>query len=184
MAGNPILFSDPQGLNEEAGAKPGNTNTGEGTEEKPGKVPEVVVRPNDNGNTQTTNTKSTPQSEPQQESKLLKIAKHVMVFIAGVSYAIGTNEAMGLGFVTNKNKMNPTETVSPEYKITAEAGEVVGHAFSFVKGVREVAIGGSGLLGSGAVTLGTAGAATPITAGSGAASAGLVIHGTTLLHQR
>jgi hypothetical protein len=36
-------------------------------------------------------------------------------------------------------------------------------------------------LGSGAVTLGTAGAATPITAGTGA---GLVIHGTTLLHQR
>ena len=61
---------------------------------------------------------------------------------------------------------------------------VVGHAFSFVKGFREVAIGGSGLLGSGAVTLGTAGAATPITAGTGATSAGLVIHGTTLLHQR
>jgi len=32
-------------------------------------------------------------------------------------------------------------------------------------------------LGSGAVTLGTAGAATPITAGSGTASFGLVIHG-------
>jgi hypothetical protein len=32
-------------------------------------------------------------------------------------------------------------------------------------------------LGSGAVTLGTAGAATPITAGTRAASAGLVIHG-------
>jgi len=54
MAGNPILFSDPQGLNEEEGAKPGNTNTGKGTEENPGTVPEVVVRPPPIGLTNST----------------------------------------------------------------------------------------------------------------------------------
>lgn len=66
-----------------------------------------------------------------------------------------------------------------EYKETAAAGEVVGHAISVVIGVHEVVTGVGGLLGSGAVTLGTAGAATPITAGTGTASAGLVLHGTT-----